>query len=643
MSGVEFTVGVVLASVPIAFELFEQYGKLSGKISTFRHHSKEILKLQCLIGAQRTIFRNNTINLLSAITRDNDRIRSWISTTGLGDESVGSVNDSPRHWILSEVCRSRIESLRESLKSCDDVAAQIASVLNEIVSEVSAIAKAIGSTETPGGSAKRDWIRQFKGRVKLAVRKTDVSKKVDELRNYNNDFTSMTTQIVNSVAELGPGVTPWARDSGGRQSRVAKDANLVEKYCRVRCASTTVYETLALKWACPNHQGHLAMLSLVEVPGSLHSVKFEVAISVSESDKAVSEPLWIEIEHSEERKVQGVSLTQADADTLESLSNTLRKHAGPFDHVAKSLPSPTESPTARPTKRVRFNDSSSQPISIRTRTESQAIRVGDGALSQHEPTHDLLLVPDFCEHFGTLGLNVRTQDRCLGYLGGKCIQRFYAPPPDRRFSGEPRSLAAILAWVSEYSITKMLPIALTFHIAGSMAASILQFHSTPWLPQTWRTQDVMFFSAGDPSEEQIPRLSPPYFQAELTKASTIRVTANETAETAVTGARNEILFRLGIVLLELGFSRPWHIIRELGSSALPPNRQSDYHIADKLCTILTMQMGTRYPKMVRRCIGCDFGLSEPQDDLESEELQAGFLADVVLALRGLEEEVKALL
>lgn len=47
-------------------------------------------------------------------------------------------------------------------------------------------------------------------------------------------------------------------------------------------------------------------------------------------------------------------------------------------------------------------------------------------------------------------------------------------------------------------------------------------------------------------------------------------------------ARNELLFRFGIVLLELGYSQLWPQLRRRIHTALPPQKNSDYHAAEKI-------------------------------------------------------------
>ena len=65
---------------------------------------------------------------------------------------------------------------------------------------------------------------------------------------------------------------------------------------------------------------------------------------------------------------------------------------------------------------------------------------------------------------------------------------------------------------------------------------------------------------------------------------------------------------------------------------------SDYRIAEKLAQFLVNQMGLTYPKILKKCLGCDFGLGET--DLDNEALQRRFLEDVVSRLHQLGEKMK---
>jgi len=197
------------------------------------------------------------------------------------------------------------------------------------------------------------------------------------------------------------------------------------------------------------------------------------------------------------------------------------------------------------------------------------------------------------------------------------------------------------------------------HFASSLACAVLQYHSTPWLPEGWQSNHVRFFGVTEHLLETADFIqAPPYFKVELTNPDKGKsldlgptnrhmrlgggVILNDTPETSNSVVRNEILFRFGIVLLELGYSKPWARLKRPVLSILPPNKQTDYHAAVKLtwASFLTDRMGPRYPIIVRKCLSCDFGLGE--DSLEDEELQGTFLVDVVNALQEVETGLRSL-
>lgn len=70
--------------------------------------------------------------------------------------------------------------------------------------------------------------------------------------------------------------------------------------------------------------------------------------------------------------------------------------------------------------------------------------------------------------------------------------------------------------------------------------------------------------------------------------------------------------------------------------------QTDYHAAEKLAQapLLRNRIGPRFTTIVRKCLGCDFGLGE--NDLANEQLQGVFLVDVVGALQEVEKGLKEL-
>lgn len=142
----------------------------------------------------------------------------------------------------------------------------------------------------------------------------------------------------------------------------------------------------------------------------------------------------------------------------------------------------------------------------------------------------------------------------------------------------------------------------------------------------------------------------PYFRAEMPKSdeekggtgSTTDANADSDDTGLISLARNELLFRFGTVLLELGYSQPWPRLVQRTLKALPSHRQTGYHAAEKLAQapLLRDRMGPKFTMIVRKCLGCDFGLGE--NDLANEQLQGVFLVDVVGALQEVEKGLREL-
>ncbi|RGP67985.1 hypothetical protein FSPOR_5646 [Fusarium sporotrichioides] len=212
------------------------------------------------------------------------------------------------------------------------------------------------------------------------------------------------------------------------------------------------------------------------------------------------------------------------------------------------------------------------------------------------------------------------------------------------------SLADMISWVAEDEVSRNLPRSAMAQIASSLACAVLQYHSTPWLPEVWQSSHVRFFGMKDWLHDSTNLgLKSPYFKVEFSKsditgkgkAVDLSLPSSSQYVAVKEAVRNEVLFSFGLVLLELGYSKPWYLLRRGILKNLPSNKQIDYHAAEKLAQspLLRNRMGPRYSTIVRKCLGCDFGLGE--NDLQNEELQGVFIIDVVNALqeaaRGLRE------
>lgn len=96
--------------------------------------------------------------------------------------------------------------------------------------------------------------------------------------------------------------------------------------------------------------------------------------------------------------------------------------------------------------------------------------------------------------------------------------------------------------------------------------------------------------------------------------------------------KNETLFRLGMILLELEFEDTIEGIREKCSPFGPGKQDLHESLTRRLLTPKYRageQMGTDYGRMVRMCLDCDFGLGLHEYSLEDRQVQRAFYLQVV--------------
>src|ERR1700761_1157222 len=117
MSGVEFIVGTVLAAVPLALEGYDRSGRGFEVFSAFRQYPREVLILEAKLSAQRTIFRNNAINLLTAITKDRAKVQEVLNRPS---------SDAARlDLAMAAAYQHRVDALDESFVACRQTTEQI--------------------------------------------------------------------------------------------------------------------------------------------------------------------------------------------------------------------------------------------------------------------------------------------------------------------------------------------------------------------------------------------------------------------------------------------------------------------------------------------------------------------------------------
>ena len=139
MSGIEFIVGTVLASVPIALETYDRSGRVFEVFSVFKQYPREVLILEVKLGAQRTIFRNNAINLLTAITKDRVKVQEVMNKPSSQATRLG--------LVMASVYQHRVDALDESFVACRQTAEQIHNTLQLLCSQSEAFRAEVGEKQ----------------------------------------------------------------------------------------------------------------------------------------------------------------------------------------------------------------------------------------------------------------------------------------------------------------------------------------------------------------------------------------------------------------------------------------------------------------------------------------------------------------
>jgi hypothetical protein len=139
MSGLEIIVGTVLAAVPIALDSYDRSGRLSKIFSVFKQYPREVIILEAKLGAQRTIFRNNAINLLTAITKDRVKVQEIMDNPSSQSARLG--------LVMASVYQHRVDALDESFVACRQTAEQIHNTLQLLCLQFEAFRAEVGEKQ----------------------------------------------------------------------------------------------------------------------------------------------------------------------------------------------------------------------------------------------------------------------------------------------------------------------------------------------------------------------------------------------------------------------------------------------------------------------------------------------------------------
>ncbi|KAI1460400.1 hypothetical protein F4805DRAFT_478845 [Annulohypoxylon moriforme] len=506
-------------------------------------------------------------------------------------------------------------------------------------------------------------------RVKLVWGQSKIKQKIARFEELNKVFRMLTNEIVKLLTDDKN--CQARKDNSKKSLATSNQRSKLRAYRNIQHASLALYKAISEKWCCSAHEKHVVRLSSVrelEQYATNCPVSFMAMITGIDNDPVYLHNLKLEVQHGQSKTGAGnigshavgnsgktigalskdqVSKPESCSRTpsLEYLSSSLQKN------IQGVVPETTNCERMKDKKRPKFRYMQNN-IPLQHLTLDDSSGEPHDMQDTYDSITDLQYISDHCDHLREKGRNSSGKD-CLGYFANECIVRFYMRHIlEQDIDEQPRSLAELIRSTSENALIKAFPCSHVMGLASSIADAVLQFYSSPWLPEQWNSNYFHFFKTVELNEmEATFQTRPLYVSLDFGKASKGKGIASgdrkplgehisNTSQSFGMGIRNERLFCLGIVFLELGYTMPWSSLRSSIIESFPTHPDSNYLIAETLAGRLVSQMGLGYVRVVRKCIGCDFGLGET--NLDVEELQKKFLEDVIEALRALEEVLSTL-
>lgn len=460
----------------------------------------------------------------------------------------------------------------------------------------------------PKSSRPKGWRHSVGKRLCFSFSKSRLDGNINALRTHNDDLRTLFSQ---TRTQATPVTSLQSKASRGSR----KD---VQKYQAIGEASRQVYE--ALGKACNKHSEHMAHFRM-EVEHfvfneSAPQVKFSMAFThmTLAGSTGSDDPIWFLVDST----LTDETATPSDekAVNLDELGRTLKRQF-------ETEPSQT---TRKIKKCGKFQTPVPQPV------PSLPLVIASDAFSSKN-----CMKRDFCDDLRRCFREPRKANICVGILENTEKCKHYVYPSPLTLDSQPRkaiSLGELIRSASKPGLIGDIPVHERLGLAKNLAVAVLQYHSTPWLRLSWRSEDILFFSTDKTTQmRELPNLSAPHLSAkvngpdgQLSRASTTPVQRM---------ARNPILFSLGVVLLEIAHAASLESLKK--NSDLTngqEDRYTEFFTARRLAKSKQSVMGLTYHNIVEQLVECVFPCG---DDLNSDQLQAAFHSNIICPLAELEE------
>lgn len=567
-------VSLTLGILPLAGVAVKGFRSVSSKLTVFRHSSKELSRVRKLLQVQSSLFLSECQLLLRLM--DNSERGNVADFVGWNDPCLEKHLQENLESHAYEACQALFENIGTTIKSLNDALDQFE---HELATQQQ-------TGERPKDTAKR--LGRLRDGVRISFDKEKYQKLIRELRDAVTDLKTLREQAAEKQkAKKQPtsGRCAWkppAKEFGS--------------YSTIRRASKALHEALVTAWSSSNASQHLVGLF----------------VDARVEEEVLMDLIILCIGHASDRCVR----LQVRSEILDWAETGLLT-------PTSLLPDSNDSGCPRRRQKVHFSSSSC----------SEDSRASDGTSSLPLPsaggerctTFDLRTSKDICSE-----LVRHTNVSCIGHIDTSCQETFrhsfypcgLSMPRNLMGPGNLMPMDEILS----HSIDRNLTVVEQLRLARTLVAAVLKFHSTPWLGEYWRIQDLSFLREADLSGclktlhvgvEAVP-------QQHLREQLEVGMDGVEISSTTscqsikeaqrTFGIRNLTLHSLGVVLLQIGC---WSRIAA-----------EDVELVRRMSEQNT-RLGSKHMDLTQKCLECDFGYGK---DLNKPQLQKAIYDNLVCEL-----------
>jgi len=461
-------------------------------------------------------------------------------------------------------------------------------------------------------------------------------------------------ELLKSLKENTDDFRTLLQQCGPRQERSnvsmasQKSKFKVSRYQKVQEAAESLYHAFGL--ACTKHTKHQACLRLRADCGDISQIQFTLLLEETgnisrapSTDNGHAPSLQLTIESQVCGTVATSSGSDDDGDLVLTIKSCGKRVFQPAECDFSTRP-------LRPAKQKKV-------VAFAPRSPLFTLpTLGKGTRQPDFP--NFCTNSNFCTHVKHVLDQGLTNDRPLGYLHQQGCSKhlIYLKSRTQTISLRPKSdpsqdtgtrfstLRALCRAEEKGPRISKLELC---SLAKQLSIAVLQYRATPWLGRSWDSDHVLLSSrsgllpalspTSNPNADSDLQCSESYLDVSINNPQEgIRTPVSDRSRTLI---RNWVLFSLGVMLLELAYSRSLRSMQKPQDIDPHNEHNTDYYTADRLQPSVASVMGAEYAELVRKCIQCDFGCGS---DLATTKLQEGFYEDVVYKLEDIETRFKSL-